>query len=168
MSLYFQVEASSAEASGEPRWWHFARFFGLDDPLLVALLAGHRAEELPIGVDALAPKGMPPGVAESTLEEGCLTIDDEGFNLEVPDTCRREEAEKAVAAGESWLLRGGFAITHFDFYSWSWASLEELQSVLGRYEELGGAGVGEFRAVLHMMESLCASGIRSRAVYWLS
>jgi hypothetical protein len=167
--LYFQVELSYAAPLRPSRWWHFARLRLSQDYLLFALLAGVRTEVLPDSeLECLAPKGLPDNVTEASLAEDSLTVDDGAAELEIPDTCSRADAEEWVRTGMSRYLHNGYSVTHPDFHSHSWASLEELQLVCRRYEGAGGKDSVVVRSVLTMLESLQSAGLVSRAVFWFS
>jgi hypothetical protein len=167
--LYFQVEVSSGSAPWKKRWWHFARIRLSQDYLLFALLAGVRVNELTgMDIESLPQRGLPDDVADASLEEDSLTVDDEAAGLEVPDTCSRDEAEEWVRTGVSRYLNNQYSVTHPEFHSQSWATLEELRQVLHRYEVAGGRDVDLMRSVLAMLESLHIEGYRTRAVFWFS
>ena len=69
--LYFQVEERHAADAG---WWHLARLFLPEDPLLYALLAGLRASEWPG-----PPLEFIPRIAQISVEyelQGCTRRQD--------------------------------------------------------------------------------------------
>ena len=131
--LYFQIEVASTKNYPRLRWWHFARIGLAQDYLLFAILGSVRRDEFADReLQCQAPKGLPDDVAEASLEQDAMTIDDEGAKLEVCSTCCREDAEEWVQAGESRYLNDGEMVTHPDFYSHSWATLEELEQAQQR------------------------------------
>jgi hypothetical protein len=137
--------------------------------LLFALLAGVRRQEFADpDLECLDPKGLPDDVTELSLAEDCLAVDDEGADLEVPDTCTRAEAEEWVESGVSRVLHNGYAVTHPEFYGQSWVSHEELELVRQRYQAAGGRDLDLLQAVLAMLESLRSAQYISRAVFWFS
>jgi len=101
------------------------------------------------------------------LKEEALTVDDERSEREAFDTCSRKEAEEWVQAGWSRYLDDGEMVTHPEFYSHSWATLEELEQVQQRYLAAGG-GSDEplLGAVIAMMNSLQQTGHLARAIFW--
>jgi hypothetical protein len=57
-------------------------------------------------------------------------------------------------------------VTHPDFYSHSWATVEELDRVQQRYQTAGGGDSALLGAVIAMMNSLQRTGHLSRAIFW--
>jgi hypothetical protein len=165
--MYFQVEAFSGSSSWNPKWWHFARFRLPQDNLLFAALAGVRGDDsCDAAVESLSIKGLPDDISEQTIDEDSLTVDDEAARLEIQGTCTRTDADEWVRAGHARYLHDGWSVTHPDMYSHSWASLDELELAVSRYERAGGKNGAILRSVLAAMESLHSAGIPSRSVFW--
>jgi hypothetical protein len=137
------------------------------DYLLFALLAGVRRDGFSdCALECLPLKGLPDDVTPGALEEEMLTVDDQAAELEIPRTCTRADAELHVASGASRWLNDGYAITHPDAHSHSWATTDELDIVRARYGAAGGTDGATLHAVIAMMRSLEGSGVLSRAVFW--
>jgi hypothetical protein len=165
--LYFQVEMKADAGRRRSRWGHVAQVRLPEDYLLFALLASVRSEQFAdLDLVCLTPKGLPDNVSEASLEEGSLLIDDEAARLDLSDCCDRASAAERVASGLSRYIHNESRITHPDFHSYSWATLEELATVLERYQEAGGKGVSVVNAVVAMMRALQSAEQQVRAVFW--
>jgi hypothetical protein len=103
------------------------------------------------------PKGIPDDVAYSSRNDNLIFIDESGGD----DTVTRERALRWVKSGSK--IVDDTWVTHPDWHSHSWATIEELEDAVNK-DTWGGAH--EYRAVLAAMKCLESDGFDVRAVYW--
>ena len=110
------------------------------------------------------PKGFPIDAAEITINDNYMRVSDSPNRNE----CSRNNAEHYVEVGDSqYRDEKKQMVSNPDWHSHSWASTEELRSVLESPElNLKKRNACVWFATLDAMKSLEASGKDVRIVFW--
>lgn len=151
-------------------WQNFGAQFRLDrNYLMFGLLANVRNDGA-----IIQPKGIPDGLAYEAEGDLYLRIndeykDDEGY-------CSLERALHWQKNGETIVMNDGkpYKITHPDWHSHSWLTLDEFKSVLDAYEAKCKESIQndnfrwgvEYRALYASMKSLSDEGFETRLIFW--
>ena len=170
------VEYADAPSKGaEPYWQNFVADFGSRNYLMFGILAGVR------GADerAFPPKGMPSGrLSWQTDDKYWLRVappdHPEWANLD--GWVSQKIADRWVADGSS-KAEGPMPckrVSHPDWHSHSWLTLDELKRAAARYAEVvterwpGEApeAPAEWRAIIAAMTAFEEAGCLTRIVFW--
>ncbi len=144
------------------RWWPFGSEFRLGrDYDLFGCLAGVRSgKHNPVA----SGRGVPSDVAYAADSENKLWISD---SLEEGCTTK-ENADHWISSGNSTpIMRDGkmVAVTHPDWHSHSWCTMDELTTVLETVSA-EHAPSPDYYAVLAAMKQLEEMGHEARLVFW--
>lgn len=109
------------------------------------------------------PRGLPRDIAFFTpADDACLYVSEDPEISRRDGFCSLDDANRWVEEGASSWFVDGRKITHPDYHSHSWLSLEEWKDVLSRHPNVGS----EYHAISAAMEALQAGGKKVRVVFW--
>lgn len=150
---------------------YYANFGGCFNPgrnywLFGLLSKGVRCEFL----ESLIAKGLPENLAYITRQDSrLLLLSDDNQAEEWEGWCSKSDAEEYVKHGEKLLVKDGkpFAVTHPDWHSHSWVTVDEFEKVLFHYNKMTEATIEpEYEAILAASKCLIDFGYIVRIVYW--
>ena len=144
---------------GHDRWSGFGgRINPGRDYQLFGLLAGVRGAMPPL----IPPRGMPTDAGYSANHDNELAV----ATSQYPDGTDSDKAAEWVANGVSKWARKGF-VTHPDWHTHSWLTLDEFERVLTAYYVPTGQTVSpQYCAVREAMRELAKGYGAARLVFW--
>lgn len=159
--------------SEEKEYWNnFAEEFRLDRNYgMFGFLAGVRTDDKPI----VPARGLPTNLASTTENSAYLRISNEF--AEEDGFCSLENAQKYQGYGSNIVMRDGkpYKVSHPDWHSHSWLTLEEFDKVIAAYKAryvIGEAAtdnkrwMAEYAAISAAMKVLQDFDQKVRLVFW--
>ena len=149
---------------GEDSWESISKPYLSRNYGMFGLMAGVRIESV-----LFKPKGLPTDCGWSVSFENELFVTTNGGE----DHCiTKETAERWVASGSSkWVDEKKNRVTHPDWHSHSWLTIEEFSKCITKYEKLARASGYEstapyYKIALATMRAAKKLGYEVRLVFW--